>query len=265
MAKTSRFRNKIFIRVFFAVILLSLAVFALFAFITMNSFKGVLAEHLEEMEEYTPDEAFSGETHQIFYRAIDDLEKQTFLILGSSILLATGASFFISSRLTRNLRALTRFIEQVDSGNPDAKIHIVTKDEFWVLAEHLKKMLSSIKTKQRELLSEKTVMESIVLNLSDGVVMFNEQGKITIINKTAEKILRLSKSEILDQNIKDLSTTHNISRLYEIMGRSIAEGCVDEYLSVWEGEKTKVFPVRASSVVDQEGNFWGFLAIIKNV
>jgi len=231
----------------------------------MTSFKGILAEHLEEMEEYSEDKAFLEETHEIFYHTIDDLEQQTLLVLVSSIFLAIGSSFVISSRLTRSLRALTKFIEEVDAGNLDAKVHIKSKDEFRTLAEHLVTMLDSVKIKQREVSSEKTIMESVVLNLSDGVVMFNEGGRIRIINKTAEKMLHVGKDEILNQNIKNFSTTHNISRLYEIMGRSIEEGWVDEHLSIWEGEKTKVYPVRASSVVDKEGNFWGFLAIIKNV
>lgn len=261
----SQFRNKIFLQILSVTALLSLVIFSLFAFITLTSFKGILKEHLEEMEEYLEDKTFLEETHEMFYRAMDNLKNQTYLVLGSSIFLAIGSSFFISSRLTRNLRVLTKFIEQVDSGDLNAKIHIRSKDEFQVLAEHLAKMLDSVKTKQREVSSEKTVMESVVLNLSDGVVMFNEGGRINIINKTAEKILQVSKDEIVNQNIKDFSTTHNISRLYEIMGRSIEKGWTDEYLSIWEGEKTKVYPVKANSVVDREGNFWGFLAIIKNV
>lgn len=221
----AQFGNRIFIRILVAVMLLSIAIFSLFAFITMNYF----------------------------------------FILGGSLALSVAVSFFISFRLTKNLRSLTKFVQQVGVDNNMEQIHINSNDEFQLLGEYINKMVMSMREKQSEARSEEVVMEAIIMNLSDGIVMFNEGGDISLINGTAEKILEAGRGEVLRKNVKDLSPTSNVLRLYEMMGRSIEEGWVDEHLSLWKGGKTKVYPVKASSVVDNDGVFWGFLAIIKNI
>lgn len=261
----SQFGNKIFFRVLGSVVLISLIIFSLFAFITLNSFKGVLDDHLREMEEYTQDEEFLRETHQAFYGAINDLTSKTYLILGGSLAASVLFSFFISFRLSKNLKVLSNFVRDIDSGNFNTTIRVNSNDEFKVLADYINKMVHSLKDKQTEVQSEKIIMESIVMNLSDGIVMFNEEGKVSIINKAAEKVLEVQKKDVIRKSVKELSSTSNILRLYEIMGRSIEEGWVDEHISIWKGDQTKVYSVRASSVVDKEGVFWGFLAIIKIV
>lgn len=260
----SKFQNKIFARILVIITLLSLFIFSLFALVAAGTFKRVLDEHMEEMEEYSTDIKFLQETHEIFYLELNKINRYMLLILEGSLVLSIGVSFVISSNLTKNLKKLTKFAEEARAGNMGARVEINSKDEFSVLAQNFNHLLESLKRQQTETMSKSVVNASIVMNLSDGIVMFDEGGEISIINKAAEKILNINKDEVLGKNIKELSIP-NISRLYEIMGRSIEEGWVDEHLSIWQSDKTKVYPVRASSVVDNGGNFLGFLAIIKNI
>ena len=259
----SQFKNKIFIRVLTVVIVFSSVVFFVFSLAATKSFEKVLTKHLDEMEEYSEDAEFLKETRFVFYNELNRLKRNSVFAFGGSLLLAAFASYFISFRLTKNFNALIKFVNNAAYGNLNATIKINSGDEFETVADSFNNILSVIKSNQTELSNQKTAIESIVMNLEDGIVLFNESGKINIVNKSAEYILNEKEKDILNKNVKDFSPSSHMTRLYEIMGKAVQSGVINDILTVWRGGEKIKYAIKATPSVDKEGRFWGFAVIIK--
>lgn len=261
----SQFQVKIFLRIFLWLIVLCGSFFLVLLYLSLSFFENTLLGHAVEMANQGMNNMFIKNSQEILSNSFQNLKIRIALSIGVAVLFCIFLTVYISGRLAKNLKTLVDFSNEIKSGNLDARVEMVSDDEFKVLADSFNETLVSLKKKQSEILAEKTLMESIVMNLTTGIVMFDGGGRVSIINKTAEKILMVEASSVLGQNVKSLPLTGNLLRVYELMGRSIEEGWLDEHLSVWQEKKTRIYPIKASSVVDKDGNFLGFIAIIKDI
>ena len=99
-----------------------------------------------------------------------------------------------------------------------------------------------------ELVETKIYQETILENLTDGIICMNEEGKITICNKEATEILNKNKKEIIGN---DCSTLPSLLReKFDVLkdGKNVRD---EEIVIVDEGKK-RVFSITGSIFVTEE-------------
>ncbi|MFH0791319.1 MAG: HD domain-containing phosphohydrolase [Candidatus Omnitrophota bacterium] len=141
------------------------------------------------------------------------------LILQLSIIIAvllgvlTPTGLFLGSLLVvKPLSKLHRAIEYISKGNIDYPIDVKSGDEIEDLADSFKEMISTIKEKQRELLSGKTYTESIIASLIDSLIVIDSKGRIKNVNKSALDLLNYQEGELIGQPIETLFAEKEILR-----------------------------------------------------
>jgi len=84
--------------------------------------------------------------------------------------------------------------------------------------------LSEIRAKREE---EESKIRSIIASLVDGLIVFDKEEKIILINPEAENILGLKEKQVFGKKIDQLLDFPNLIKLYHVLGKKIE----------WTGQK----------------------------
>lgn len=106
-----------------------------------------------------------------------------------SILIAVILGFLFSRTITKPIRDLTKGAERIASGEFDAAVPAKSDDEIGILAGTFGYMSSALRDKIEEVNSEKNKAETILNNITDGILAFNLLGALIHINPEAKKMI----------------------------------------------------------------------------
>ena len=112
------------------------------------------------------------------------------IAVGVGIILTTIFAFFLLSRVTAPLRKMREAALELSRGKFDMKVPILTNDEIGELATAFNQMARQLKYNMTALQQEKENLSNILINMADGVIMFNRDGDILVTNPPAEDFLR---------------------------------------------------------------------------
>ena len=111
------------------------------------------------------------------------------LLIGSIIAIVIG--YLLSRTITIPIINLTRRTEKIASGEFDTVPPSRSNDEIGRLSNTFQIMSSALHETIDEVNSEKTKIETILKNMTDGILAFNLKGELIHINPEAQKILEL--------------------------------------------------------------------------
>ena len=125
------------------------------------------------------------------------------LALLLSLLSAMAAAFLISERLSAPLGMLAEGTRAVSQGDFSRRHPVQSKDELGVLTESFNLMTQQLEEartvtqrNQHEVESARAYLESILSNLSSGVLVFDEELRLRTANLSAEQILKASLTDL---------------------------------------------------------------------
>ena len=126
---------------------------------------------------------------------------RTALLTGAvfSLILSAFLGLSLASTLTRPLRKITSQAEAMQAGVFKPSLDIKADDEIGRLAETFNNLAAQLQLSWDEVNQEKDKVEGILLNLSDGLIVFDHQGKVMHINATACNWLGVNKQRMLAQ------------------------------------------------------------------
>ncbi|MFO7580852.1 sensor histidine kinase [Nitrosomonas halophila] len=111
---------------------------------------------------------------------------------------ALTAAFLISEKLSAPLGQLADGTRAVAQGDFSRRHQVQSKDEFGVLTESFNLMTEQLATartiaqqNQQEVENARAYLESILGNLSSGVIVFDEALRMRAVNQSAEQILQI--------------------------------------------------------------------------
>ena len=127
------------------------------------------------------------------------------LILGTFIVLV-----FIQKNLTR-INNIIFVAKRVASGDLSAQTEVATKDELGYLATAFNAMITSVRDNQENLQTaklnvekEKVKDEALLVSIGEGILATDSQGKITIVNRVAERIIGWRAADIIGRKATEV-------------------------------------------------------------
>jgi signal transduction histidine kinase len=155
------------------------------------------------------------------------------------------------------IKELTDKIRAVSSKSYDQKIEIKSSDEIGALTESFNQMAERLKEYEEQhldqLLLEKKRIDSLVYGLNDGVILLDENRNIILINTTAQQILSLNSSEILNKNILTLNSH---SKILEVLCSIISPGKneISQPLDVYDEKSEQYYNLDTIEIKDENKN-----------
>lgn len=113
------------------------------------------------------------------------------LLWGVAISLVLG--YFISKTITSPIVSLTKSAERLAAGDMTESETNLKKsdDEIGILAQTFTFMSNELYRTMKQIEGEKTKLETVLENLTDGVIAFDTDGKVIHINPVAMKMLSI--------------------------------------------------------------------------
>lgn len=124
---------------------------------------------------------------------VDSITRNVLFILlealAFSIFIALILGFFFSRTITKPIRDLTKSAEHIASGEFDAVSSVKSNDEIGILSDTFNYMAHALHDTMDEVSSEKDKVETILRNMTDGILAFSLSGELTHINPEAKRLI----------------------------------------------------------------------------
>jgi nitrogen fixation/metabolism regulation signal transduction histidine kinase len=165
--------------------------------------------------------AEQGESVQSVYRAYKELSlsrqglKEIYILTLTLTLLlalisAIALAFLLSRRLSTPLAVLAEGTQAVARGDFSRRAQVTSRDELGILTQSFNSMTQQLGEAQRaaqlnqaQLETAKAYLESILANLSAGVLVFDEALVLRIANSGAARILNKDLKPLIDLSLRD--------------------------------------------------------------
>jgi len=138
-----------------------------------------------------------------------------FLLLALVTLLiifaASWIGMYLAKGITVPIEKLAQATKEVSKGNLDAHVEDPASDELGTLIDSFNQMIADLKGSQEniaqkttELAEGKKYIETILDNITTGVITLDAKGTITTINPSAQEMLLLFDRNLVGKNITDV-------------------------------------------------------------
>ncbi len=177
-----------------------------------------------------------------------------------AIILSSVLANMVSKALTNPIREMQAKAKAIGEGDYSGEVTVYGNDELGMLAQNINELSVEVETGQRHLEAERRRLDSVLSNMSEGVIATNRRGQIDIVNNMAQQMLGKENKEIIHENILkilDIQKTHNLRELIERKEDILIDYDVDEVHAV----------LRASfSIIQSEsGYISGVVCVLRDV
>jgi two-component system nitrogen regulation sensor histidine kinase NtrY len=159
-------------------------------------------------------------------------------------------------------------------GDLDSRIDIEADDEIGLLVKSFNQMTGDLK-KSKNSLEEANInleqrrkyMETVLRNVSAGIISVDKAGMITTVNRAAEKMFDIKSEMVLFQNYRDLMIPEHISLVDEFLQemKEKNEALLEKQLEIMLKDKALTVLVTITTIQDEEGNDSGIVVVFEDL
>jgi two-component system nitrogen regulation sensor histidine kinase NtrY len=190
------------------------------------------------------------------------------------IFLATWFGLTLAKEITVPIQDLVQATNRITMGDLDSRIDIEADDEIGILVKSFNQMTKDLK-KSKNSLEEANInleqrrkyMETVLRNVSAGVVSVDKNGIITTINRAAERMFDIKAENVLFQNYRDLMIQEHISLVEEFLEemKEQNQSLLEKQLEIMLKDKALNVLVTITTIQDEEGIDSGIVAVFEDL
>ncbi|OAG28076.1 sensor histidine kinase [Thermodesulfatator autotrophicus] len=218
-----------------------------------------------------------------FFR--DPLKSSLILML----LLVTLLTLFVAiwfgmrfaKRLTEPVHSLAEATQQIASGNFDVELPEETADEVGRLVSAFRRMTKELKDYRQKVeettaalqeinieLSRRTwYLETLLANVTAGVIALDHQGRVTFINRMAAKLLGAYPERLIGQEIRKLLPEEYFELAQELLSKAkkSPQKLVQQTVKLSIRRKPITFLVTITLLESETGENLGYLCLLEDI
>jgi two-component system, NtrC family, nitrogen regulation sensor histidine kinase NtrY len=137
------------------------------------------------------------------------------------VLLASWFGIYLARELSGPIKSLAEGTQALAAGNLNYEIAPVGDDEISHLVESFNRMTSDLRKSRAELERRRRYTETLLLNVSAGVVGLDREGRISAINPCAERMLGLHATDVLGREYSECFDPHLRRSLDDIFAGAV--------------------------------------------
>jgi len=113
---------------------------------------------------------------------------------------------------------ILRIRERAKSRDIEVKV-----EELEKVKSALMNILEDIEEERKKTEEEKNKTLAIITNLNDGILMFDKEGKISLVNPQIEKFFQIKSEELIGKTISDLAQISQFKPIVELVGDELKQ------------------------------------------
>ena len=194
----------------------------------------------------------------------------TLLIIFSSM----WFGLFLAKGITVPIQNLAEATREVAHGNLDYHIDVLAEDEIGVLADSFNQMTENLKVSSLELeqanidLEQRgKYMETVLRNVSAGVISIDRDDIISTINSAAEEMLGVNSEEILNRKYGDVLKPEHMELVREFREELDTSdgGFVERQIQLTVRDKVIAILVSATILRDDDNHYMGIVVVFEDL
>jgi two-component system, NtrC family, nitrogen regulation sensor histidine kinase NtrY len=181
------------------------------------------------------------------------------------IFAATWCGLYLAKGITVPIQKLAEGTHEVAHGNWDYEIESGTDDEIGTLVESFNQMTRDLKQINLELEQRKRFVETLLANITAGVIAVDPAGTLTTWNKAAEEMLGVRAASVLGKNQEELFRGGQLQELRDILENVKGRESVERQIKIPLPDQLLTAVVTAATLRDDDGKTLGVMIFIEDI
>ncbi|MEC0089277.1 two-component system histidine kinase PnpS [Paenibacillus macquariensis] len=199
-------------------------------------------------------------------RSIDEgLERGwTTMAVWLLILFAIAAlvSYRMATSLTLPLEKIIKVARRITQLDYDARVQLERHDEVGQLGKAINAMADSLQNQLKRIRDNEDLIQSVLDNMTSGILMIDVKGNIAVINPAAEGMLKVKSEQVLGKSYLEMKQHYELSKvLKEGISLRVA---VHEERSLYYPEE-KMMRIDGVPMLDEGGSYKGILFLLQDI
>jgi len=187
---------------------------------------------------------------------------------------ATWFGFYLARGITEPIQDLAEGTRALAQGNLDYKIDVVADDEIGVLVDSfnrmtgdLKKSKVSLEQANIDLEQRRKYMETVLRNVSAGVVAVDKEGTITTINRAAERMLGIKTEMVLHRKYEEVLGPEQMNMVKIILAdmQKSGEDITEKQITINIKDRAMTLLVTMGLLIDDDGQYMGMVVVFEDI
>ncbi|MCM2358892.1 MAG: ATP-binding protein [Geobacteraceae bacterium] len=204
-----------------------------------------------------------------------------FLITVVIVFLAVWFGVYLAKSLTTPIQELAEATRQVADGNLDIHLGENGADEIGMLIASFNKMTEDLRSNQlalkqtheevirsnMELEQRRRYMETVLKNVTAGVISINKDGILTTVNTSAERLLHIDAGAVLGRNFRDVLRSHHLDIVKGMLRDMVVakQDTISKQVSVSLKDTKLTLFLNLTVLRDENGEFMGTVVVFDDL
>ena len=190
------------------------------------------------------------------------------------IFAASWIAFHLAKGITVPIEKLAHATKEVSKGNLNIKVEDPASDELGTFIDSFNRMVSdlnesnqNIAQKTSELESRKQYIETVLNNITTGVITLNAEGIITTINPSASNMLELQERKPIGKSYEKILSDSKYSEIRD----NIKHGMKNKFklsekeIQINFGNQSTILSLTLSPLIQYNNKFSGLIIVLDNL
>jgi len=197
-----------------------------------------------------------------------------FIVTLLIIFSATWFGLYLAKGITVPIQDLAEATNKIARGELEHRIDIVADDEIGVLVNSFNRMTKDLKKSKEDLEKvnidleqRRKYMETVLGNVSAGVVSVDKNDVITTVNKAAENMMDINSEAVLNKRYQDVLKPDHMAVVEELLmdlqrsGRNSTE----KHLELKLRDRLLIILMTTTLIYDDEGKYMGMVVVFEDL
>jgi two-component system nitrogen regulation sensor histidine kinase NtrY len=178
---------------------------------------------------------------------------------------ATWFGLYLAKGITVPIQRLAEGTHEVAHGNWDYRIEASGDDEIGTLVDSFNQMTRDLKQINAEVVRRGRYMETLLANITAGVISIDPAGGITTMNKEAAQMLGVKAEEALGKSYGEVFQPEHLRVMSEIMEQVKAGASVEREVRIPLPDQILTAMVSAATLRGEEDNILGVMVFLEDI
>jgi len=197
-----------------------------------------------------------------------------FIVTLLIIFCATWFGLFLAQGIVVPIQDLAEATRKIARGNLDHRINIVANDEIGVLVDSFNQMTQDLKSSKDgleqaniDLERRRKYMETVLRDVSAGVISVDQRGFMTTINRAAERMLGIDTAKVLNHRYEEVLSGEYMVLVNEILMemKENGQGFIEKQIELALGDRVLTILMTATTIMDDEGDDMGMVVVFEDL
>ncbi len=177
-----------------------------------------------------------------------------------AIILGLLISIVISRAITRPIEEMKKQTIRIARGDYSGQVHVYGNDELGQLASAVNNLSVRVEESHESTESERRRLDSVLANMTDGVLATDRRGNVIIINETATSFLNSDENQVMGQSILDVL---DIRKDYSL--RDLLEKPDELILDFSSDDHSLILHAHFSLIQRESGFISGLVCVLRDI